>query len=435
MSERLFNDDEHKIDNEESLGTPFAAEGTEASREADAAQPSKAAEAAEETAATEAPPEQAQAAEEPSYLYRWDYATQSAHDRRVEERRNRRGIWVYAITMTSVFAACILLLLGVIFFGGTNQAATGEGLSDIGAVAQAVKPSVVLIEGVTSNGTSYGTGFFLTSDGYIATNYHVLQKAQTVRVTLSSGKRYTATLIGEYAQDDLAVVKIEGAGFPVLKCGDSDALRVGDLAIAVGNPSGAEGGWTTTHGIISALDRRVENSVENFSGVMKMIQTDAPVNPGNSGGPLCNANGEVIGIVTQKLLGYEAIGFAIPINEAKRTLDAIMAGTTDSFESTVTEKIPVIGISVKNITSGTQYRIGETDYTALADGVLVTGITPGGAAEGVLRAGDILIEFQGVTVTGMTSLQSVLYRYRTGDTVTVKVYRGTEIKTLKITLG
>lgn len=432
MSEHFQNEDEHKIGQEESAGAPLAENGGGVDKEAP--QPPLTEALNEEN--TREDHKDAPAETPQPYLYRWDAVSQSAQDRENEQKRHRRGILTYAIAMASIFAVCILLLLGVILFSGATSYAppVDSGLSAIGAVSESVKPSVVLIEASSGVGMSYGTGFFMTSDGYIATNHHVVKNAQSIKVTLFSGKTYEATLKGAYAPDDLALIKIEGRGFPVLECGNSNALRVGDTVVAVGNPSGAEGAWTTTHGIVSALDRKVAVSADDFSGVMKMIQTDAPVNPGNSGGPLCNLNGEVIGIVTQKLSDYEAIGFAIPINEAKRTLDAIMSGRIDSFDSTVTTKRPTIGVTVKNISKGEQYRVGTTDLISPVNGVLISDVSAGSAADGVILAGDILFEFGGNAVGNTSALQSVLYRYHAGDTVTLRVYRGTDIKTLKITL-
>ena len=355
--------------------------------------------------------------------------------------------------MASVFAVCILLLIGVIIltaedssfgagssenggYGGSFELPEIDGeMNLIGAVSEVVKPATVLIETSVSNGTGYGTGFFVTDDGYIATNYHVVKDAKSIRVTLYSGKVYTAKLEGFYAPDDLAVIKIDGEGFPVIKIGDSDSIHVGDTVIAIGNPSGTSGAWTTTQGIVSALDRRVESSVEGFTGTIKMIQTDTPVNPGNSGGPLCNVSGEIVGVVTQKLSGYESIGFAIPINEAMETIDAILEGNEDSFESSVTQRRPVIGVTVQNISKGETFRLGKNDYVAKTDGILIAEVTEGGAADGVLEIGDIIFEFDGQPVKDLESLTAMLYKYQKGDTVSLKIYRADAVKTVNVTLG
>lgn len=386
------------------------------------------------------------------YRYRWDFAKEAVYERERETKQRKHGILVYAIAMASVFAVCILLLIGVILWTEGDRIYDSEDWDDgdyegffelpeidgdmntVGAVSAVVKPSTVLIETTVTDGTGYGTGFFLTDDGYIATNYHVIKRAESIRVTLYSGKSYSATVVGFYEPDDLAVIKIDGEGFREIEIGDSDSIHVGDTVIAIGNPSGTAGAWTTTQGIVSALDRRVESQVDGFTGTIKMIQTDTPVNPGNSGGPLCNEGGEIVGIVTQKLSGYESIGFAIPINEAMVTLEAIMNGEEDSFTSSVTQRRPVIGVTVQNIYKGESFTLGKEEFVAQTDGILITEVTKGGAADGVLEVGDILFSFGGRTVKDLSDLTALLYEYEQGDTVSVKLYRGDEIKTVSVKL-
>ncbi|MBQ8310074.1 MAG: trypsin-like peptidase domain-containing protein [Clostridia bacterium] len=355
----------------------------------------------------------------------------------LQTKKQRTGILIYSIVMTAVFLLCIALLLAVIIWNGSGSAGDGgtSDLSAIGTVAQTVKPSTVLINAYADSIESYGTGFFITETGYIATNYHIVSGANKVKITTYSGKQLDAEVVGWYAPDDLAVLKVEGNSFPAVVVGDSSKIRVGDLAIAIGNPSGAEAAWTTTHGIISALNRKVAVSDTFFSGEMTMLQTDAPVNPGNSGGPLCNSDGEVIGIVTRKLTDYEAIGFAIPINEAMVTLTAIMEGRVSEFDSKVSHARPAIGISGENITKGEQFRLGGTVYTAKSDGVLVVSIVSGGAAENVLEVGDILYAFDGRTVPTITDLQTHLYNYKPGDQVEIKIWRRGESLDLTLTFG
>lgn len=358
-------------------------------------------------------------------VYRWNYDEQVAHDAHKAQQKRRHGVILYACVMSAVFLLCIAVLLGVILWSGMGQANWGShDLSEIGAAAQSVSPSTVLIEGSTLGGVSYGTGFFLTADGYIATNYHVIKGASTINVTLYSGKTYTAKAVGYYAPDDLAVLKIDGNGHPVLRVGNSDAVLMGDTVIAIGNPSGADAAWTTTHGIVSSTSRRVLVSDGDFTGSMKMIQTDAPVNPGNSGGPLCNLRGEVIGIVTQKLSGYEGMGFAIPINEAMHTLQAIIDGELDSFVSTVTKKRPSIGVMVESIYEGETYQIDGEVYTAPCDGMLVSSVVEGSGAADVLLYGDLIYEFDGKPVQNAQVLQNALFAKEIGDRVKIKVYRG-----------
>ena len=371
------------------------------------------------------------------YAYRWSYSEQFAIDNERRKRKQRKGILVYAIVMTSMFLLCIALLIGVIVWNGFD-ASVGKGASDIssiGSVARTVKPATVLINAYFKTGESYGTGFFITETGYIATNAHIVNGADRVKVTTYAGKQMDAEIVGWYAPDDLAVLKVSGGIFPAVTIGNSETIAVGDLAIAIGNPSGAEASWTTTHGIISALNRHVAVSDVYFSGEMKMIQTDAPVNPGNSGGPLCNADGEVIGIVTRKLTDYESIGFAIPINEAMGTLTAIIEERLGEYDSTVSHARPSIGISGENITKGEEFRLGGTVYTAKSDGVLIVSVVSGSIAENVLQVGDILYAFGDQTVPTITDLQSLLYNYKMGEQVKIKVWRKGESLDLTLTFG
>lgn len=371
------------------------------------------------------------------YIYRWSYEDQSAFDREQKKRKQRNGVLIYAIVMTSVFLVCIALLLGVILW--TQAKPTVESNHNaslgIGEVAAAVKPSTVLINAYTSVGESYGTGFFITPSGYIVTNYHIVSNANSIKITLYSGKQLDAELIGYYAPDDIAVLKVEGNSFSAVTIGDSSRVAVGDLAIAIGNPSGAEASWTTTHGIISALNRRVSVSGTGYIGEMTMMQTDAPVNPGNSGGPLCNADGEVIGIVTRKLTDYEAIGLVIPINEAMTTIEAIINGMPDTFVSEISKARPAIGFSGEDIMEGDQFRLSGTVYTAKSDGILIVSVVEGSAAEGILSIGDILFTFDGKVVTSISNLKSMLYDYKIGDEVEIKVWRKGAIVDLTLTLG
>lgn len=373
---------------------------------------------------------------EPPVVYRWNYDAQVAHDKEQQRREHKRGVILFASVMSSVFLLCIAVLLGVILWMDGDRAAWGtHDLSEIGAVAQSVNPSTVLIATTRTDGISYGTGFFLTENGYIATNHHVIDGAKSVKVTLYSGTVHTATVVGYYALDDLAVLKIDGRGYPVLPVGNSDTMLVGDTAIAIGNPSGPDASWTTTHGIISSTTRRVTVTDGSVTGAMKMIQTDAPVNPGNSGGPLCNIRGEVIGVITQKLLSYEGIGFAIPINEAMNTLQAIIDGREEVFESTVTKKRPTIGITVENIRKGATYQVDGETFTAPCDGVLVAGVTEGSGSVGVFEYGDLLYEFDGVRVANMQELQNLLFTKNSGERVKIKIYRGNHSMEVEVRLS
>lgn len=205
--------------------------------------------------------------------------------------------------------------------------------SSISQVAKKVSPAVVGIsnkqEGLWDTPEESGSGIIYKSDGFIITNYHVVEGATEIKVKLSNNYVLKARVVGSDAISDLAVLKVEASNLPIAKFGDSSKLKVGDVAIALGNPIGEQFSGTVTAGIISAIDRKI-NIVDKKTGeqtIYKVIQTDAVINPGNSGGSLCNSYGEVIGINSFKInsvIGSEGTGFAISTNEAKEIINDLM---------------------------------------------------------------------------------------------------------------
>ncbi len=366
------------------------------------------------------------------YQYHWNYGTQLAYDRRDAAKTRKNGIWVYAISMTVIFVACFALLAGALIW---NVNTNSNGGVNAVAVTEAVAPATVLIYSGQETGTVYGTGFFIREDGYIATNDHVVNGLDNIQVQLYSGQVFDATYVGGSEPDDLAVLKIKGSGYPTVSIGNSDVLLVGEPAIAIGHPGGSEGSWTTTQGIISSLNRTLLVQGDGYSAEVTMLQTDAPVNPGNSGGPLCNANGEVIAVVTRKLTEYEGIGYAVPINEAMQTLMSLIDGSYRQSASTVARVRPAMGITVSDIAQGQTITYGTQTYTCPHNGVYVRAITSGTGASGQLNIGDVIYEMDGIPVGNMTDLQELLYRYNIGDTVKLKVYRLGEVLEVSIRLG
>ncbi|MBQ9796252.1 MAG: trypsin-like peptidase domain-containing protein [Clostridia bacterium] len=368
------------------------------------------------------------------YSFYWNYNTQLAHDRAQKEKGSKRGVVIYASVMTAVFAVCFIMLACVILWhqsGGVVSAGSAPAVY----VSEAVSPSTVLISASTGLEGSYGTGFFFQTNGYIATNYHVVKNATNISVHLYDGTVKDAELVGYVEIDDIAVLKIEGRNYPAVAFGDSDALTEGEVAIAIGNPGGDDGEWSTTQGIISKCHRVVTVEESKYVADLNMIQMDTPVNPGNSGGPLCNANGEVIGIITRKMTDFEGIGYAIPINKARNTIDAIMEGREDSFTSTVSKVRPKLGILVTDVRKGTQFQVGGRYYTAMQDGVAVSEVYVDSYAHNVILPGDVICGFNGKTVTDKKMLQEYLHDVRLGDTISLKVYRDAELLELKLYLG
>ena len=275
------------------------------------------------------PDAQAESAPEPQYEYRWSYADQKAFDDGQLQKKRKKGAWTYAIVMAAAFLVCFAMLIGVVvWYEMTGRRERAYGGLTVGEVSEMVSPATVLIYSYQSTNDKNpvaGTGFFIREDGYIATNYHVIEGGKKFKVTLYSAEVLDAELVGYSKDNDLAILKVEGHRYPVITVGNSDTVEVGDAAVVIGNPSGAHGAWTTTQGIVSAVDRP---STINGKRCY-MIQTDAAINGGNSGGPLCNDQGEVIGVVTQIMLDgngdrNEGFGMAITINKAMSVLEDIL---------------------------------------------------------------------------------------------------------------
>ena len=308
---------------------------------------------------------------------------------------------------------------------------TGTGLTTE-QVADMVSPSVVVItteQVVYSQWSWYGqnqvesgagSGVIISSDGYILTCAHVVDGASTITVTIGD-KDYTATLVGEDTTSDIAVIKIDADGLTPATVGNSDSLKVGQSVMAVGNPLGELGG-TVTGGMISALNREV--TIEDQT--MSLIQMDASVSPGNSGGALFNASGDLIGIVNAKSSGdyAEGLGFAIPINNAYNVaMDLIQSGY-------VTGR-PQLGISVITITdAATAARYGVTSA-----GIYISQVNPGSGAEKAgLQAGDRIVSVDNVLAETANDVVSRVQEKSVGDTVSLQVARKGQLITVEVEL-
>ncbi len=274
-----------------------------------------------------------------------------------------------------------------------------------------------------------GSGFVISSEGYILTNCHVVQGADSLKVTLQNGDEVDAELIGKDAFMDIAVLKVAHQGLKALKFGDSDSIRVGEYVVAVGNPLGRELEGTVTMGIISARARSI-----NIDGQTNTyIQTDAAINFGNSGGPLLNMSGEVIGINTAKSItaGYdeygrsisaEGLGFALPINDVKGIVEELI---TKGYIQR-----PAIGITVVTLTNA------EAEELGIPAGVMVYGVVRGGPAEqSGLQAGDVVIRCEGVAIETQTQLTDMIEEKSVGDQLDFTILRDNEEQTIRVTLG
>ena len=329
-----------------------------------------------------------------------------------------------------VFTLCIAALFVAMSWDDGAEAQTPQGASVAERVALELSPQTVLITSQVDGSVSYGTGFFIRKNGYIATNYHVVEDAENIQVTLYSGASQKATLIGYSSTDDLAVLKISGNNYPVVTIGNSNEVVTGATVIAVGHPLGNQYPWTVTQGIISYPERTFTTTSNIGICDVCMIQFDAPVNIGNSGGALCNAKGEVIGIVSRKQTGYEGLGFAIPINGAMEILNAIVeTGSADHIVSTVSRFRPLLGVTVSPIAKGEIYYFNGVEYTATHDGAIVVSLSSTGAAIDKMKVGDIIISLAGMPVSDLDTMTEILYTLKPGQTVSYAVSRdGTVIE-------
>lgn len=279
------------------------------------------------------------------------------------------------------------------------------------------------IFGQSTESASSGSGFIITSDGYIVTNHHVISGASKISVTLHNGDTYDATVIGSDSDYDVAVLKVDAKDLTPVTLGDSTNVNVGDTVLAVGNPLG-ELTFSMSQGIVSCCDRAINVDGTPFN----MIQVDASINPGNSGGPLLNLYGEVVGIVSAKYSSYsdttvEGLGFAIPIND-------VQAIITDIIENGQVTGKAYLAIKAGTMTEqmAAQYNIGITE------GVFVYSTESGGAGERAgLQLGDVITKVNDTAITSMTDLSAAKKNYKAGDTVTLTVYRNGEYITLDLT--
>lgn len=297
------------------------------------------------------------------------------------------------------------------------------------AVAQKAVPSIVTVEtfngeGSSASGLGSGSGVVLTEDGYIATNEHVVEGASRWTVTFEDGRIYEADLIGMDELTDLAVLKISGDGLVPIDLGSADALVLGDPAIAVGNPLGQDGGSSISVGIVSAFDRRVDFS--DGSTLFGMIQTDAAINQGSSGGALVNADGELIGITSAigvSNAGPEGIGYAIPVELVQRITDEIIE-TGDVAHT-------FLGVTVQTFLEE------QPDGAIQPVGAEIGEITGSDSAAGAagLEVGDVVVQIGDEPISTLNDLILAVRLYRVGDAVPFTVVRDGEAFTVDVIMG
>jgi serine protease Do len=371
-----------------------------------------------------------------------------------KKKQHRGGAWVVAL------ALCFVILGGAIG-GGTvwllthnnttsaggsssttiqqgrhenvtvdiNEIETGKLMTAAEVYAKNVNSTVGIQTSITSTNlwgqqttsAASGSGFILTADGYIVTNYHVIQNANSVTVSTYGGASYNAKIVGYDESNDLAVLKIEATGLSPVVLGSSEKLNVGDTVLAIGNPLG-ELTFSLTTGVVSALNREV-----TFSGgtVMDLLQTDCAINSGNSGGALFNLYGEVVGITNAKYSGSSSSGasidniaFAIPIDSVRAIVESII-------EKGYYAK-PVIGVSVTDVDENSR-------QLGIPAGAWVKEVTAGGAAEAAgIQANDVITAINGTEISGVSDLKRILAKASAGDELSLAVWRKNQSLTLTV---
>ncbi len=366
--------------------------------------------------------------------------------------------------------AWLIILSVIVFFLFCGFVSVSNQVSDGGAsdMLADVMDSCVSISVRTADGRGTGSGVVLSSDGYICTNYHVIENAEEITIYFFNGQSKQAEVIGYSEADDLALLKVDGRGYQAAKIGKSSACRFGERVYAIGTPAGLDYAWTVTQGIVSYPDREMKIYASDGSLQKKMhvIQTDTQVNPGNSGGALFNADGEVIGIVSMKLSGsasgsasgkssYEGLGFAIQIEGAMEVLNAIKKdGNANGITSPVSSGRPVLGITGVSVEAGKYYlTVGNAIRETTADvyeqnpeqvlapqatGIYISSVNAGSDAAEKLHIGDIITKVDGISVKDVRQdVWPIINAKSGGDSVRLEVYCSESGKTesVEIILG
>ena len=292
-------------------------------------------------------------------------------------------------------------------------------------VYEKVLPSVVSITSLGSRAATTGTGVIMDASGYIITNAHVIENAEQIRVLLTDGRELEARCVGADMLSDLAVLRVTASGLTPAEFGDSDSLRVGDEVVAIGDPLGVELRGTMTNGIISGINRDIKSG----NRTLTLLQTTAALNSGNSGGPLVNCYGQVVGINTMKIGDYassggvEGLGFAIPITAVQTVLEQLAS------QGYVAGR-PDLGIQGQTISTFYQF------YYRMPAGILITAVAADSdAAVKGISPGDILMSLNGVQVTSMDILEQIVYASAVGDELEARLYRDGVEYTVTITMG
>lgn len=361
--------------------------------------------------------------------------------KQTSDKKTREIVYIICIFFLGVFLTYGIMYKFPAIFQETitkiekDVTVTDEGIAD---AVEKVYDKVVIISTYNKDTLyGFGSGFIYKIDGndmYLLTNYHVISGGNNYKATFSDSDIVDAELLGGDEYSDLAVLKVKTkSGLKAVEIANSSSLRVGDTTFTVGAPLDNIYSWTVTRGIISGKERLVEITVGNSydtNYIMNVLQTDAAVNSGNSGGPLCNANGDVIGVISAKIKsdGVEGMGFAIPIEVAQEKAEQIINGKESSY--------PYLGISMLNVESAAMYPAYYKYVEDVTSGVLVVDVEAKSSADKAgLKKGDIITKVNDNSVSNIAYLRYELYKYNVGDTIKITIIRDGKEDTVKLKLS
>lgn len=299
--------------------------------------------------------------------------------------------------------------------------ASTPGTESVVDIAQRVRPAITQIRVEGKQGDASGSGVLFQSDGHLLTNFHVIDGADAVKVVIDSGRELAAKVVGSDPENDVAVLKIDGGPFPVAALGTAADLHVGQSAIAIGSPLGLAGGPSVTVGVVSALHRRLDT--QSGTPLLDMIQTDAPISPGSSGGALLDSDGAVIGLTTAVATtdGAQGLGFATPIDIARSSADQLIAGG----------KVVHVWLGIE----GTDVDPTTAKEMSIDGGALIGRVVQGSPADkSGLQARDVIVALDNQPVKSMGALVVALRTHRPGDAVSVDVRRGKDQRRMTVSL-
>ena len=439
-----------------------------------------------ETPAAEVPSSQTEpeVSEKPTvvYAFRWNYEEQNRHDQEKIKQQNRKGFFNFALVMSIALFSAIALLIGVLLLDPADERTVlgGNGAS-LELLYEECHPSYVAISVITeTGGSTAGSGIIMTSNGYIVTNHHVVEDANSISVILYDGTTIPADYVDGDDLNDIAVIKVAETGLKPAKIGKSSKLKVGEQVMAIGTPHSISYRGTMTSGYVSSVRRfyAAQNDNGTIQKVVPLIQTDTSVNPGNSGGPLFNMKGEVIGIVSMKIAGsqYEGLGFAIPIDGVLDMInDIIQNGRLTISNGGSAFQGAALGVTGMSVVKDTTYLFGDDlivvtvlnekgelcvettlgDYIPITDteameemgivdyemfkapatGGLIMSTQDGFDSAKKLKQYDIIVTANGINCPHFEMIKSIVTTCRAGDILDLKLWRDGELISVSVELG